>query len=122
MRAAAARVEAEHGLRVELEPTHSWDRNDYQPECVEVSERVCAELGLAARRMLTVAGHASTNMSSVVPTAMLFVPSREGISPNEREDTAPEDLVAGVDVLTGVVRELVTAPGEPGTWTSSSTG
>jgi len=119
VRAVAARVEAEHGLRVELEPTHSWDRNDYQPECVAVSERVCAELGLAARRMLTVAGHDSTNMSAVVPTVMLFVPSREGISHNEREDTAPEDLVAGVDVLTGVVRELVTAPGGPGTWTSA---
>ncbi|MCO1660504.1 M20 family metallo-hydrolase [Pseudonocardia humida] len=125
LRDVAARVEAERGLRVELELTHSWDRDDYTPECVAVSERVCAELGVPARRMLTVAGHDSTNMAKVVPTAMLFVPSREGISHNEREDTAPDDLVTGVDVLTGVVRELVTAPGsgpDRQPWTPASTG
>jgi beta-ureidopropionase / N-carbamoyl-L-amino-acid hydrolase len=107
VREAAARIEAEHGLRVELELTHSWDRDDFTPECVGVSERVCAGLGLPARRMLTVAGHDSTNMKDAVPTVMLFVPSRDGISHNEREDTDDADLLVGVDVLTGVLEELV---------------
>lgn len=56
--------------------------------------------------MLTVAGHDSTNMSDVVPTVMLFVPSREGISHNEAEDTSDPDAIHGVRVLTEVVRRL----------------
>ena len=36
----------------------------------------------------------------VVSIVMLFVPSSEGISHNEAEDTSPSDACVGVDVLT----------------------
>jgi len=38
---------------------------------------------------------------------MLFIPSVDGVSHCEREFTTDEDMVAGVDMLTGVARELV---------------
>ena len=37
---------------------------------------------------------------------MLFVPSVEGISHNEHEYTHDENMLAGLDVLTDVVRRL----------------
>ena len=37
------------------------------------------------------------------PTAMIFVPSRDGISHNVAEYTAPEDLRAGADTLLQVL-------------------
>jgi N-carbamoyl-L-amino-acid hydrolase len=37
---------------------------------------------------------------------MLFVPSVDGISHNLKEFTREEDLLEGVDHLTGVVRRL----------------
>jgi len=38
---------------------------------------------------------------------MLFIPSVDGVSHCEREFSTDEDMVAGVDMLTGVARELV---------------
>ena len=55
---------------------------------------------------MTVAGHDSTNMKDLVPTVMLFVPSVDGVSHNLNEFTRDEDLVAGVDHLSGVIRRL----------------
>lgn len=39
------------------------------------------------------------NIARVAPTAMIFVPSRDGISHNEAEYTAPNELAAGAGVL-----------------------
>ena len=56
--------------------------------------------------IMTVAGHDSTNMKDIVPTVMLFVPSVEGVSHNEEEFTTDEDMVAGVEHFTEVVRRM----------------
>jgi N-carbamoyl-L-amino-acid hydrolase len=38
-------------------------------------------------------------LARICPSAMIFVPSVKGISHNPAEHTAPEDLVAGTNVL-----------------------
>ena len=53
------------------------------------------------------AGHDSVAMNTVAPSIMLFVPSVDGVSHCEREFTTDADMVAGVDMLTGVARELI---------------
>ncbi|MDD9719225.1 Zn-dependent hydrolase [Sulfitobacter sp. PR48] len=50
--------------------------------------------------------HDATNVSRLMPVAMLFVPSINGISHAFEEDTAEGDLVAGVAVLARAVAEL----------------
>lgn len=55
-------------------------------------------------------GRDSTNMKDLVSTVMLFVPSVEGISHNLNEFTKDEDLLAGIDHLTEVLRRIVTDP------------
>jgi N-carbamoyl-L-amino-acid hydrolase len=113
-------AEIERTAKVTIHQTlsHEWGINPYQPEGVELA-RACAErLGYSHDEILTVAGHDSINMKAMVPTVMLFVPSVEGISHNEREYTHDKDIVAGLDVLTDVVRrlthgELASAAGAP---------
>ena len=56
------------------------------------------------------AGHDSTNMKDLVLTVMLFVPSFEGVSQNLNEFTKDDDLLAGLDHLTEVLRRIVTDP------------
>lgn len=41
--------------------------------------------------MISYAGHESAETAHVVPTAMIFVPSRSGISHNPAEFTSEED-------------------------------
>ncbi|PJE35779.1 Zn-dependent hydrolase [Pseudooceanicola lipolyticus] len=50
--------------------------------------------------------HDSTNLSNLMPVAMLFVPSIGGISHAFAEDTAEDDLVAGLRVLAHAVPRL----------------
>ncbi len=51
------------------------------------------------RRMPSGALHDATNAAKRLPTAMLFVPSLGGLSHDFGEDTRPEDLVLGAQVL-----------------------
>ena len=60
----------------------------------------------AWRVMPSGALHDATNVSRLMPVAMLFVPSIGGISHAFEEDTAEADLVLGLEVLAGAVSEL----------------
>ena len=104
--ATIERVEREDRVSIEVVAEHSWDQNPYPESGVELAREVAVELGLTHDRVMTVAGHDSTNMKDTVPTVMLFVPSVNGVSHNLNEFTRDEDLVAGVNHLTGVVRRL----------------
>ncbi len=59
------------------------------------------------RNMPSGALHDATNVSALMPAAMLFVPSINGISHAFEEDTDEADLVAGLEVLAGAVARLV---------------
>jgi N-carbamoyl-L-amino-acid hydrolase len=59
----------------------------------------------AWRAMPSGALHDATNVSRLMPVAMLFVPSIGGISHDFAEDTAEEDLVAGLKVLARAVAQ-----------------
>jgi N-carbamoyl-L-amino-acid hydrolase len=50
--------------------------------------------------------HDATNVARLMPSAMLFVPSIDGISHAFAEDTAEADLVVGLEVLAGAVARL----------------
>ncbi len=58
------------------------------------------------RKMPSGALHDATNVSKLMPVAMLFVPSIGGISHAFGEDTAEPDLVTGLRVLAGAVGVL----------------
>lgn len=100
------RVQREDRVEIEVVAEHRWGQNPYPEAGVELAREVAEELGLTHDRVMTVAGHDSTNMKDQAPTVMLFVPSVDGVSHNLKEFTRDEDLLAGVDHLTGVVRRL----------------
>ncbi len=56
-------------------------------------------LGPSHQRLTSQAAHDAQSISSVVPSAMLFVPSAGGISHNPREFTRSEHVVNGANVL-----------------------
>ncbi len=58
------------------------------------------------RKMPSGALHDATNVARLMPVAMLFAPSINGISHAFEEDTAEDDLVAAVEVLGRAVAAL----------------
>jgi N-carbamoyl-L-amino-acid hydrolase len=80
----------------------------YPESGVALAGAVADELGLRWCALPTMAGHDSVNLSDMVPTVMLFVPSVEGISHNEREFTTDAQMIAGVQMLTGTTARMLT--------------
>ncbi|MGY4879358.1 M20 family metallo-hydrolase [Vreelandella aquamarina] len=60
-------------------------------------------LGHSPFCMMSGAGHDAVNVSYVTPTAMLFIPCRDGISHNEREYAEPEHCAIATQVLCEVL-------------------
>lgn len=73
---------------------------------VSIIEEACKEAGLNYTVMHSGAGHDSQIFAVHVPTAMLFVPSIDGISHNPAEATKLCDLVEGVKALIASLYKL----------------
>ena len=67
---------------------------------------VCKAGNLSHHVMHSGAGHDCQIMAAAYPSAMLFVPSINGISHNPEENTEFGDLLAGVDALEGMLHRL----------------
>jgi N-carbamoyl-L-amino-acid hydrolase len=58
------------------------------------------------------AGHDARNLNMVCPTAMIFVPCKDGISHNEAESVLITDIVAGTKVFVEVIAQLAAHSGK----------
>ena len=83
-----------------------------EPVAMDTRLRSALEAGAEAvtpgnwRKMPSGALHDATNVARFLPVAMVFVPSIGGLSHTFAEDTAEDDLVAGVRVLAHAVAAL----------------
>ncbi|MGX5185015.1 hydantoinase/carbamoylase family amidase [Streptomyces avermitilis] len=57
------------------------------------------------------AGHDAQMMAAITPAAMIFVPSIGGVSHVPHEDTSPDDLVLGAQMLQDTALALTSHPG-----------
>ena len=57
------------------------------------------EMGMSAMDAVSGAGHDAVYMARIAPTAMIFIPCKDGISHNEIEDARPDHIEAGCNVL-----------------------
>ena len=65
------------------------------------------EAGISFREMASGAGHDAVPIAKTgTPTAMIFVPSKDGLSHCGKEWSAPKDLAAGAEVLYRTVLRL----------------
>lgn len=93
-----------------IKPVKLWGRETVYFDtkiCNEV-ERACQSFGYSAHRMFSGAGHDAQYIASIVPSAMIFVPSINGKSHCEEEETTFEDCAKGADVLLETVLTLQT--------------
>jgi allantoate deiminase len=102
------RVASEEQLALDVSVTHRKQPVPLDPELQDLLEGAAAEEGASVRRMPSGAGHDAMILGPHVPAAMLFVPSRAGISHSPDEFTPPEQCDLGARVLTRAVRQLVT--------------
>jgi N-carbamoyl-L-amino-acid hydrolase len=97
--AAAERIAGETGLSIDATTSHYRQRLDLSPELsgqvIDVAER----LGYVSMLLPTLTSHDALSMTHLCPTAIIFVPCRQGISHSEREWCEPDQVAAGAKVL-----------------------
>jgi N-carbamoyl-L-amino-acid hydrolase len=97
--AAGYAVADELGLEVEMAKILDQPPVRFDADCIACVREGARAAGLAAREIVSGAGHDAGYVSRVAPSAMIFVPCRDGISHNEAEYAAPEHCAAGAQVL-----------------------
>lgn len=101
-----AEIAARRGLALEV---RSWLDTEPAPMHAGLTgllENVCRGMNLPTRRMASGAGHDAQLFAPLCPSAMLFVPSRNGVSHSPEEYTAPEHLAEGAAALGACLYEL----------------
>jgi N-carbamoyl-L-amino-acid hydrolase len=99
MRAAAADIARRHRLEVTIEQIWYFPPSPFAAELVDTVRRSAAQAGYAHMDIVSGAGHDACYVSRVAPTAMIFVPCKDGISHNEIEDADKADIGAGAQIL-----------------------
>ncbi|HEX9968257.1 MAG TPA: Zn-dependent hydrolase [Solirubrobacterales bacterium] len=95
------------GLEWEVELTDADPPVEMDAAIAAELERAAGDEGAAHRQMPSGAGHDAMLIAPHVPTGMLFVPSRDGISHSPREFTEPEHCELGVRALARALEALV---------------
>lgn len=86
----------------------AWARNTvtFHKEWVDDVENVAQKLGYKSHKMYSGAGHDAQYLSEIVPTTMIFVPSKGGHSHCELEYSPVEWCWKGANVLLNTILEI----------------
>lgn len=76
-------------------------------EMLSIMEADCKEKGYSCKRLASGAGHDSLEIGQVLPTVMLFVPSKDGRSHCPVEYTAYSDFAKASVIMTDLAEKLL---------------
>jgi N-carbamoyl-L-amino-acid hydrolase len=90
---------APRGVDVRVDADEKRANIFLDPRGAEIVREAAAAVGKPSLDLMTIAGHDAVILQKKVPSTLVFVPSAGGLSHNEKEYTAPEDLENGLQVL-----------------------
>ncbi len=90
-----------HSTKLEVSIERIWRSPPikFDRQCIGRVRNAAANCEYEFNEMVSGAGHDSVYMSSIAPTSMIFIPCDDGVSHNEEENTSPEFVTAGANVL-----------------------
>lgn len=97
---------AETGLTIALDPILAAEPIRFDPRVIGEIRAAAESAGFSHRDIVSGAGHDAAHMALIVPTGMIFVPCRDGLSHNEAESITFEQAGAGAETLLRAVLAL----------------
>lgn len=94
------------GLSYTIEAIAQDHPVEMHPAMIREIEEAVKSVGVEYMTMPSGAGHDAMHWAEVVPTGMVFIPCRDGISHNPAEFAEMDDIITGVAVLDKVLRKL----------------
>lgn len=107
IRKALEREVKEFGGSFEMDNKLTITPVELSGEMLDIMEQECKARGYSYRRMISGAGHDALEMGQVLPTVMLFVPSKEGRSHCPVEFTRYSDLAKAAVIMRKLAGELL---------------
>lgn len=100
----------ETGVEISSRQTARTPTIHFSSEVQGLIARKMEERGLRYQKIMSGAGHDAQELSSLCPTAMIFVPGEyDGISHNPREYSTPKQCQDGVQILFDTLLELASS-------------
>jgi N-carbamoyl-L-amino-acid hydrolase len=99
LRAALERIAKGEGVEIVVRKLHDHAAVRFHPRCIAAVQAAAEALGHAHKEIISGAGHDAVHLSRVTPTAMIFIPCKDGLSHNEAESATLADCAAGAQVL-----------------------
>ena len=96
--------ETDH-VKIHTERLVRFEPVEFDNGICKITEKMAEKRGLSHCRMTSGAGQDAQMMARICPTAMIFVPSRGGLSHRKEEFTSREDCACGARVLLGLLLE-----------------
>jgi beta-ureidopropionase / N-carbamoyl-L-amino-acid hydrolase len=96
---AAKRIAEETGLVIDATTSHYRQRLDLSQELSEQVIAVTKRLGYKSMMLPTLTSHDALSMTHLCPSAIIFVPCKDGISHSEKEWCDPDQVAGGAKVL-----------------------
>ncbi|MGD8325432.1 MAG: Zn-dependent hydrolase [Sphingomonadales bacterium] len=97
------------GLEISSKRLVQFDPVAFDAGVADAIEASAKSRELSFKRMTSGAGHDAQMMARICPTAMIFVPSHNGVSHNPAEHTDDHHLEAGANILLDVMAEMAEA-------------
>ena len=94
------------GLSYTIETIAQDHPVEMHPAMIREIEEAVKSVGVEYMTMSSGAGHDAMHWAEAVPTGMIFIPCRDGISHNPAEFTEMDDIVTGAEVLDKVLKKL----------------
>jgi ureidoglycolate amidohydrolase len=101
-----AEIADRRGVTIKTEQLNADAPAQCSPGIVESVREVCEARGIAYRKMVSRAYHDSLFISRIAPSAMIFIPCRNGYSHRPDEYSSPEQIATGALVLAETLARL----------------
>jgi allantoate deiminase len=99
LRRSVAEIAKSRGLHSHVEQPLGQQPIGMDETLKHILDQACDAAGVTHRRIASAAGHDAQLMARRCPAAMLFMPSRAGVSHRPDEFTSIESIGAGIEVL-----------------------
>lgn len=100
------KLEKEIGVKIKTKQLVKFDPVIFDEEIVREVEKSAEKRKISCIRMTSGAGQDAQMMAMICPTAMIFIPSKDGISHNKNEFSSVSDIENGANILLDIIRSL----------------
>jgi beta-ureidopropionase / N-carbamoyl-L-amino-acid hydrolase len=106
LRQALDAIAARRRVAIDVDPYTTFGPIAFDPSLGNLLRQKAEARQLTTRDMIAAAGHDSVLIAPLCPSAMLFIPSVDGITHNPREYSTPEQIARGAQVMLDAVLDL----------------